>query len=137
MGSDKEERESFGIAAFKDDIDGTGEIKLFFFPANQMVCCFGFFSFLFFPLYVIGISWHTHTHTHKIIVKIRGTRHKNTLHLELDSAKRRKQGAQLQWRKSSSRRMLRRPPCAAGDINQAVPIYLHLPLFASHFSSER
>lgn len=63
MGSDKEERESFGIAAFKDDIDGTGEIKLFFFPANQTVCCFGFFSFLFFPLYVIGISWHTHTHT--------------------------------------------------------------------------
>lgn len=27
------------------------------------MCCFGFFSFLFFPLYVIGISWHTHTHT--------------------------------------------------------------------------
>ena len=136
MGSDKEERESFGIAAFKDDIDGTGEIKLFFFPANQTVCCFGFFSF--FPTIC---NWnllaHTHTHTHKIIVKIRGTRHKNTLHLELDSAKRRKQGAQLQWRKSSSRRMLRRPPCAAGDISQAVPIYLHLPLFAAHFSSER
>lgn len=133
MGSDKEERESFGIAAFKDDIDGTGEIKLFFFlPIKR---CAVLVSFLFFPLYVIGISWHTHTH--KIIVKIRGTRHKNTLHLELDSAKRRKQGAQLQWRKSSSRRMLRRPPCAAGDISQAVPIYLHLPLFAAHFSSER
>lgn len=47
MGSDKEERESFGIAAFKDDIDGTGEIKLFFFflPIKR---CAVLVSFLFF-----------------------------------------------------------------------------------------
>lgn len=44
MGSDKEERESFGIAAFKDDIDGTGETKLFFSCQSNGVL----FWFLFF-----------------------------------------------------------------------------------------
>lgn len=86
MGSDKEERESFGIAAFIDDTDGTGDLKLFF-PANQMVCCFSCFFFFSPKLYVFGISWHTHEKI--IIIKIKGTQHKIILHLELDSAKRR------------------------------------------------
>lgn len=125
MGSDKEERESFGIAAFIDDTDGTGDLKLFF-PANQMVCCFS--CFFFFPQTIC--IWNLLAHTRKNHNN-KNKRYPAQNHLTSRTSFCKEEGEG--WRKRSSRWTLRRPSCAAGNISQAVPIYLHLPLFAARF----